>query len=229
MHLVYINPNATQTMTDAVVKVARHHVPNAIVSGLTNTKGPAAIEGPEDGDAAIPGMLSLLEDAKALGADAIVIACFDDTGLAQAQAASPCPVYGIGQAAYIMGARAQGGFSVVTSVQVAVPVIAANIEAQGAQAACRGVHASGLAVLDIDEGTIQVRAALAAAIGVAFERDGSGAVVLGCAGMSPLLEDLEERCGIPLIDGVRASAQLACAKEGAVSDVVNSFPNGTCR
>ena len=32
--------------------------------------------------------------------DAIVIACFDDTGLAAARAPRPCPVIGIGEAAY---------------------------------------------------------------------------------------------------------------------------------
>ncbi len=209
MHLVYINPNATVTMTDAVVRAAREELPDATISGLTNLDGPPAIQGPEDGDAAIPGMLKLLDEAQNLGADVVIIACFDDTGLAQAQAAANCPVYGIGQAAYIMGAKARGGFSVVTSLAVSVPVISANIEAQGFQAQCGGVYPSNLPVLDIDTGTERVRAILAETILTAVQRDASGAVVLGCAGMSPLLKDLERRTGAILVDGVRASARIA--------------------
>jgi allantoin racemase len=211
MHLVYINPNATKAMTEGVVEVARSELPNAQITGLTNFNGPSAIQGPEDGDASIPGVLELLKTAQDLGADAIVIACFDDTGLAQAQEAADCPVYGIGQSAYIAGSQAMGGFSIVTSLQVSVPVIEANIKAQGFTAECRGVHASDLAVLEIDAGTEQTRAALAASILTVLQSDGCGAVILGCAGMSVLLHDLERRTGATLLDGVRASTRIASA------------------
>lgn len=216
MHLVYINPNATQAMTDSVVRMAREECPSARITGLTNVDGPSAIEGPNDGDAAIPGMLKQLEIAQGMGADAVIIACFDDTGLAQAQAAARCPVFGIGQSAYMTGATVEGGFSVVTSLAVSIPVIESNIKAQGVSAACRGVHASGLAVLDIDSGTDPVRASLATSILEASQRDRSGAVVLGCAGMSPLLHDLELRTGVRLIDGVKASIQIASAAAGTI-------------
>ena len=211
MHLVYINPNATQAMTDNIVQVAQTHAPHDKITGLTNFGGPPAIQGPQDGEAAIPGMLALLKTAQELGADAVIIACFDDTGLAQAQAVATCPVYGIGHSAYRVGADNDCGFSVVTSLAVSVPVITQNIKAQGFMAQCHGVHASHLAVLDIDAGTEHVRATLAAAIVAAVDQDACGAVVLGCAGMSPLLHDLEQRTGVDLIDGVRASIRIATA------------------
>ena len=142
MRLVYINPNSTAAMTDSIVGVARAALPEAVVEGLTNTAGPPAIQGPEDGDAAVPGVLDLVRGAS--GADAIVIACFDDTGLAEARGAAACPVLGIGQAAYLMAAVMGRRFSVVTSLAVSVPVIRGNIEAAGFGAACLSVRASGL-------------------------------------------------------------------------------------
>lgn len=211
MHVVYINPNATEAMTQSVVKVARHEIPHVKVSGLTNIKGPLAIEGPADGEAAIPGVLDLVKVAQNLGADAIVIACFDDTGLDHARSLATCPVYGIGQSAYTLGAQSDRGFSVVTSVQASVPVIEGNIQTQGFSTNCLGVHASGLAVLDIDAGSESMREKLAAAIVAAQHNDDCGSVVLGCAGMSPYLRDLETRTGIALIDGVAASAHLAAS------------------
>ncbi|WP_417724395.1 aspartate/glutamate racemase family protein [Salipiger sp.] len=211
--IVYINPNATQAMTDDIVATARAVLPGAEVVGLTNSAGPPAIEGPEDGDAAIPGVLALVRGAAA-GADAIVIACFDDTGLDEARAAASCPVLGIGQAAYVMTALLGLRFSVVTSVDVAVPVIQGNIERSGFAGLCASVRASGLAVLDIEAGSEAVRARLASEIALARDGDGAAAVVLGCAGMTGLRDDLAARTGVVLIDGVVASARLSVAAAG---------------
>lgn len=214
MHVVYINPNATEAMTDAIAAAAHAARPGLRVTGLTNRDGPPAIQGPEDGDAAIPGLLALLPKAQELGAAAIVIACFDDTGLAEARAASPCPVLGIGQSAYVMATLLGLRFSVVTSLAVSVPVIEANLAATGFAANCASVRASGLPVLTIDEGAEATRARLAQEIRSARDADGAGAVVLGCAGMAALAPDLAARTGLRLIDGVAASAHLAAAVAG---------------
>lgn len=211
MRLVYINPNATEAMTVGIVVAARQALPEADIVGLTNTDGPAAIQGAEDGDAAIPGMLARLPEAQALGADAIVIGCFDDTGLEAAQARVSCPVLGIGQASYLMAAVLGLRFSVVTSLAVSVPVIEDNIVRQGFAGRCASVRASGLPVLTIDEGAPATIDRIAAEIEAARREDGATCAVLGCAGMAPLKAALTARSQIPLIDGVAASAQLARA------------------
>lgn len=209
MRLLYINPNSTEAMTQGVLAVARAALPEAEVTGLTNTGGPPAIEGPADGAAALPPLLELV--AANRDADAIVIACFDDTGLEQARALAPCPVLGIGQSAYVMATLLGWRFSVVTSLSVSIPVIEGNIAAQGFAGGCASIRASGLPVLTIDEGSETTRDRLARAILSARNDDGAEAVVLGCAGMAPLQADLSARSGVPLIDGVAASAQLARA------------------
>ncbi|MCA0873062.1 aspartate/glutamate racemase family protein [Seohaeicola saemankumensis] len=211
MKIAYINPNATGSMTRAIVMTAQKALPEAEVLGLTNSGGPAAIEGPADGRAAVPGVLDCVARAGALGADAIVIACFDDTGLAEARAAAKCPVLGIGQASYMMAVLLGLRFAVVTSVAAAIPVIEDNIETQGFAALRASVRASGLPVLVIDEGAPDTVDHLAREIEAARVKDGAGCVILGCAGMSPLKAELGQRAAVPLIDGVAASAVLARA------------------
>ena len=215
MTLVYINPNSTVAMTGHIVAAARAALPGVAITGLTNEAGPPAIEGPEDGAAAIPGVLALLPEARRLGASAVVIACFDDTGLAQAQAEAGCPVLGIGQAAYLMAAMLGLRFSVVTSLAVSVPVIEGNIAAQGFAGHCASVRASGLPVLTIDEGAPETIDRLAEEI-CASRADGATCAVLGCAGMAPLKAALEAKTGMVLIDGVAASAHLARAAAGVM-------------
>jgi len=210
MRVLYINPNSTEAMTDSIVEAARAGNPGVEILGWTNLDGPPAIEGPDDGAAAIPGLLALLPKARTEGVDAIVIACFDDTGLAQARAAAHCPVIGIGQSAYMAATLLGHRFAVVTTLAVSVPVIEENIAAHGFDTACASVRASGLPVLVVEEGSEATRAHLADEIRAAFSQ-GATAAILGCAGMAMLREDLAARTGGALIDGVAASAQLAPA------------------
>ena len=102
--IVIINPNSTASMTDAMVQTARKAAPDTDIVGWTSTKGPPAIQGEEDGNKAIPPLLELVKKADEDGAIAIIIACFDDTGLDAARAVASCPVIGIGQSAYHLAA-----------------------------------------------------------------------------------------------------------------------------
>lgn len=72
---------------------------------------------------------------------------------------------------------------------------------------CDGVRAAGIPVLALQDRMPDLRGALAA---LAADT-GSGAIVLGCAGMGRLAGDLA-RPDLPvLIDPVRASVSLAAA------------------
>jgi len=210
MRLLYMNPNATEAMTESMVSLGRKALPEAEVLGWTNHLGPAAIQGQEDGEAAVEGLMDLLPKAKSAGVDAIVIGCADDTGLGRIRAAAHCPVIGIGQAAMSLAALHGNRFAIVTTLDVSVPVIEANVDLYGHRDACVGVFASGLPVLEVDRGGPRVEEQLARTITDAVSA-GSDAIVLGCAGMSQLRNGLSDRTGALLIDGVIAAAILAKA------------------
>ena len=119
MSVVLINPNSTEAMTQAALTAARQAAPEIQFEGWTSMSAPKSIEGPQDGARAVPPLLDLVRKASDAGADAIIIACFDDTGLAEAQAVAACPV------------------------------IQANIEAQGQSATVTHVKAAGVPVLTL--------------------------------------------------------------------------------
>ena len=210
LRILYLNPNSTQAMTDSMVASARAVLPQAEIMGWTNTDGPPAIQGAADGAAAVPGLLAMLPRAREAGAEVLVIGCFDDTGLEELRAAAHCPVIGIGQSAYHMATLRGARFSVLTTLPVSVPVIQDNIRAQGFAGVCDTVHPSGISVLEVEDGTPPVMEKLAADL-ASLARLGTGAVVLGCAGMSAHLHALQATATVPLIDGVRAAAGLAAA------------------
>ncbi|NVK47515.1 MAG: aspartate/glutamate racemase family protein [Rhodobacteraceae bacterium] len=210
MKILFLNPNSSSHMTESVVATARAILPEADILGWTNHDGPPAIQGPEDGAAALAGQMALLPKARAEGVDVIVIACFDDTGLSEMRAAAHCPVIGIGQAAYHMALLMGQNFGVVTTLDVSLPVIEANIQTQGFSTQCLGVKASGIPVLDVEEGRPEVLDRLAENIR-SMGNAGASAIILGCAGMSAHHAVLSEQTGLVLIDGVRAATALAQA------------------
>ncbi len=206
--IVIINPNSTVLMTEAMVETARKAVPEVDVVGWTSTKGPPAIQGEQDGEAAVPPLLELVKKADEAGAKAIIIGCFDDTGLAAARDLATCPVIGIGQAAYHLASLYGARFSVVTTLDVSTPILAANIENYGLAQNLSRVRASGVPVLaletDRENATRQVKDEIRAAV----RDDNVDSVVLGCAGMGYIIDDNDD-VPIKLIDGVHAAVHLA--------------------
>lgn len=206
MPVIVINPNSTAAMTNAMTAAATEAAPDLWFEGWTSTDGPAAIQGPEDGAVATPPLLSLVARAAAAKADGIIIGCFDDTALAEAAAAAPCPVLGIGQAAFHHCALRQWRFGVVTTLPVSVPVIEANIARYGLDGGLTRVHASNVPVLELERAPDEAIAPIHAEAEQACA-EGAEAIVLGCAGMVHVTEALRARLPVPVIDPVEAAAR----------------------
>ena len=212
MRLLIINPNTTASMTETVAEAARCvALEPGNVAAVNPDTGPAAIQGAEDGERALPGLFAVFEREVLSGDrfDGVIIACFDDTGLWDLRARSHIPVVGIGEAGYHVAALLGPRFSVVTTLEVSVPVLEDNIRRYGFAERCARVRASGIPVLDIEGDAARSRGMIEAEVARAFEEDDVASVVLGCAGMAKLAEDLTRRFGRPVIDGVAAAVGLS--------------------
>ena len=209
--IILINPNSTASMTEAMLQTARASAPQAVFEGWTSHDGPPAIQGRTDGDAATPPLLTLVRKASDAGATTIIIACFDDTALAEARQIAACPVIGIGQAAYHMAALAGHRFSVVTTLGVSIPVLSENIARYGLSSHVGRIRASEVPVLALETDPDSARARVIAEILAAEQEDGVQTVVLGCGGMTGIPEAAKLYTNIRLIDGVRAAAHIASA------------------
>ncbi|MFT5798378.1 MAG: allantoin racemase [Candidatus Azotimanducaceae bacterium] len=205
--IVLINPNSTDAMTKAMVEVALKV--GVTLTGWTSHDGPAAIQGPEDGAACIPPLLALVRKASDAGAKAIIIGCFDDTGLDAARDIASCPVIGIGQAAYHMAVLSGAKFSVVTTLDVSVPILENNIHSYGFISQLARVRASGVPVLDLETDPAGTADVVVGEINRAITEDKVDTVVLGCAGMGHIQAYVGNIRNTRLVDGVTSAAQLA--------------------
>jgi allantoin racemase len=205
--IVLINPNSTDAMTKAMVETASFA--GVELEGWTSVEGPAAIQGPEDGAACIPPLLTLVRKASDAGAKAIIIGCFDDTGLDAARDIASCPVIGIGQAAYHMAVLSGAKFSVVTTLDVSVPILEKNIHAYGFTSQLARVRASGVPVLDLEIDPAGTADVVVGEIKRAVTEDKVDTVVLGCARKGHIPAHVGNIGHTRLIDGVTSAAQLA--------------------
>lgn len=212
VHILVVNPNTTVSMTEKIGAAARAAAgPSTRITALNPDEGPPAIQGAEDGAAALPGLFSLVEEqVTARGHyDALIIACFDDTGLWDLKSRLDIPVLGIGEAAYHMAALSAERFSVVTTLSVSVPVLEENLERIGLSRRCSKVRASEVPVLDLETGNGDARSKIRREIDNALREDDIGAVALGCAGMADLAQELSVEFGMPVVDGVAAAVGFA--------------------
>jgi allantoin racemase len=208
MRICVVNPNTTASMTAKIGAAARAAAsPGVEVLAVNPDFGPPSIEGYYDEAFAVPGLLA--EIARADGADAYVVACFDDTGLEAARSATKAPVVGIGEAAFHMASLVADRFSVVTTLPRSIAPIEKNLVKYGLAARCAKVRAADVAVLALEEPGSDACRAIEAEIGRAIAEDGAEAIVLGCAGMTDLARDLSLKAGAPVLDGVACAVCLA--------------------
>ena len=205
--ILVINPNANPEVTaglrDAVQCFTQLRGPE--IACIELPEGPLGIESEADVRAVIPLLEARVQDDPA---DAFVIACYSDPGIAVCRQATPRPVLGIGESAMLTAMTRGRRFGVVAILEASIPRHLRYIEALGIERRLAAERALELRVHELaDEARtwdrlVEVSAAL-------VEQDGADVVILGCAGMSRYRRRLETLRGLPVIDPTQAAVGLA--------------------
>jgi allantoin racemase len=203
-----INGNTCEPMTrniDAAAQAAKF--PHTEIITVTPQVGPESIEGFYDEYLAIPGVLEqIILDTDS---DAFILACWGDPGSEAAREITAKPVVGIAEASLYVANMLAAKWSVVTTLHRARDMVEKTVHKAGMMGRCASVRTTSLAVLDTENDRANTVEVLAAASQLAIEEDGAEAICLGCAGMSGLEKQLEERLGVPVIDSVAAAVKMA--------------------
>lgn len=208
MRILVLNPNTTRSMTEKIAAAARRAASTGTEIVANNpARGPASIEGYYDEAMSLQGLLEVIRATP--DADAVVIACFDDTGLDAARCLTDRPVVGIGEAAYHMASLISNKFSVVTTLARSVPALEHNLQRYGLAHRCARVRSSDVAVLELEEPGSNAATRVSEEIGRAIAEDRAEAIVLGCAGMTDLADRLATQHGLPVLDGVSCAVAMA--------------------
>lgn len=207
IRVLVVNPNSNPAVT-ALAAAAGNRVlgPAARVDAVEPQGGPLSIETLDQRRRAEPLAIDLL--ARHPGYDAYAMACFDDIALAAGRRFLGRPIVGSAEAALAVARCLAPRVAIVTTVETMVPGIRALLRDMGADAWC-SVRAAGIGVADAATGGDIIGQRLDAAIELARDIDGAGAIILGSGGLAGRAQDLARRHGLPVIDSIEAAVGMA--------------------
>lgn len=214
MRILVINPNTTQSMTDAIAAECRKAASSGTtVDAISPEWGPRSIEThTEDAVAAAATIETALRYRDDY--DAFVVACFIDPAVQALREIVDVPVLGIAESAAHLASLVSSRFSVVTVMRRLEHQIEEAITRSGLRERCASVRSVDLSVLGIETDLGTTLDAMEAESRRALDEDGAEAILLGCAGLGPLDKALQDRLGVPVLDGCGCAIRLAEACVG---------------
>lgn len=209
MRIKIINPNTTASFTERCLVAGRAvAAPGTLISAGHPSNGPASVECYVDEANATLGVIEQVRAGEVDGIDGYVIACFGDTGLEAAREVAAGPVVGMTEAALYAAALIAPVFSIVTLPPRTRVFAERVLWHAGLERRCPKVRVIDVAVLDCEDEAAAVMEPFVTEARRAILEDHAEAIVLGCAGLQPLVEPLSATLGVPVIEGVAAGVKL---------------------
>lgn len=203
MTITVINPNSNEAVTEGL-RASLLAFGNE-VECLTLAQGPFGIESQRDSDAVVLPMLELMKSRDA--ASAFVIACYSDPGIDAAKAEMDVPVFGIQEAGTATALCRADMFGVIAIGEPSILRHRKYMRRMGVLERLAGERALNMSVDETARGAGTFNRMVE--VGHALIADGSGCLILGCAGMAKHRAPLEVELGIPVIDPTQAAVAMA--------------------
>lgn len=209
MRILVVNVNTTESITETIAQQARAvAAPGTEIVGLTPYFGAESVEGNfESYLAAIAVMDRVMAYDQPF--DAVIQAGYGEHGREGLQELLNVPVVDITEAAASTAMFLGHAYSVVTTLDRTVPLIEDRLKLAGLYQRCASVRASGMAVLELEEDPLAAMEAIVRQAELAIREDKAEVICLGCGGMAGLDEQIRQRTGVPVVDGVTAAVTIA--------------------
>lgn len=209
MRIKIINPNTTTSFTELSLNAGRAvAAPGTEIVAAQPTTGTHSVECHVDEAIATLGVIEAIQAGERDRVDGYVIACFGDTGLHAAREMASGPVVGMTEAALYAAAFVAPVFSIVTLPRRTRMFAERVVWHAGLGRRCAKVRTIDVDVIDCEDETARVFDAFILEATLAIEEDHAEAIILGCAGLEPLVGPLAERLGVPVIEGVSAAVKM---------------------
>ncbi|WP_339467852.1 aspartate/glutamate racemase family protein [Pseudomonas sp. EL_65y_Pfl1_R83] len=209
MRILVVNVNTTESITETIAQQARAvAAPGTEIVGLTPYFGAESVEGNFESYLAA---LAVMDRVMAYDQpfDAVIQAGYGEHGREGLQELLNVPVVDITEAAASTAMFLGHAYSVVTTLDRTVPLIEDRLKLAGLYQRCASVRASGMAVLELEEDPLAAMEAIVRQAELAIREDKAEVICLGCGGMAGLDEQIRQRTGVPVVDGVTAAVTIA--------------------
>ena len=205
--ILIVNPNSSEKVTAGI---AASIEPLACCDGplteyRTLAEGPPAIESAHDIEVVQKPLLNLLERERA---DASIIACFSDPGLAIARERLLQPVFGIGESAFKEALLLGESFGILAILEASATRHEKRIEDLGLTPRFSGSLPIDLGVLQLEDEALTFSRLFQRGKELRDDR-ATNVLILGCAGMARYKEPLQEALNVPIVEPCQAAFRAA--------------------
>ncbi|MFC5737125.1 aspartate/glutamate racemase family protein [Sinirhodobacter huangdaonensis] len=211
MKIAVLNPNSSTAVTASMEgclaplrAVTAHEI-----TCYTLSEAPLGIETDDDVAQVAPMVVDFVRNTPA---DAYVIACFSDPGLAAARATTTKPIFGVAESAYCATLVLGESFGVISLGPSSIARHKAKIDALGLTSRLAGDRSIDMDVAEANDAR-HSRPTITRVAQDLLEKDKAEVLILGCAGMGEQRAGLQVGLGCIVIDPVQA----------AVSDAINAL------
>eukprot|EP00930_Biecheleria_cincta_P095451 TRINITY_DN87412_c0_g1_i1.p1 TRINITY_DN87412_c0_g1~~TRINITY_DN87412_c0_g1_i1.p1 ORF type:complete len:262 (+),score=30.92 TRINITY_DN87412_c0_g1_i1:77-862(+) len=205
--ILMINPNTSASFTNLMASRAKCW-PQLITTCINPLTGPASIEGEfDDVLSSVPTLEEILSRRGTF--DAVIVACISDhSSIAAAREVLSEPVVGILEASVHVACLVSERFGIVTSNRRWEPLLWRALERYSIKDRCCGIRGCLDRVLELEDTAVRGKITQAAE---GLIQEGAESIVLGCAGMAGMREELEAKFSIPVLDPIDAGLAMASA------------------
>ncbi len=207
--ILVINPNTSLSMTEDIkISADAHKLPDTELTFINPPEGPRSIETYLDEFISAIGTLKIIA-AEREYYDAFVIACGDDPGLYAAREITDKPVVAIGQSPMLIAPLLGRKFSILGTWAGDKPRSEDKVAKYGFSGLLASVTPSGMGVLGSHSDHARLMNQLEQLGRKAINEDGAEVLITTCAGLAGMQEELSNRLGIPVLEGVSCAVKLA--------------------
>lgn len=209
MRIQVINPNSSAEMTRSIGQnAAASASPGTEVITLCPQQGPISIESYYDEYLSVPAVMAEVQRHEA-DFDGFVLDCWGDPDIDGVRELTTKPVVGIAEASMYAANAIAPRWSVITTLQRSHHLVEAIVKKTGLESRCASIRCVDLPVLDCEADPGSVVDGLEQMGRRALQQDGAEALILGCAGMDGMAEQLSSLLGVPCVDPVAAGVRFA--------------------
>lgn len=205
--ILVINPNSsvavTQVMDESLNVLRSASGPKIVSTYLAGA--PIGIETQKDIESVV---LPLSEKIALEPADAYVIACFSDPGLALARESTSSMVLGVAESTYFTAVALGRRFGVISIGEGSIPRHARYIQSLGLSDFLAGDLSINSHVADLADAEQSLDRIVAVALRLRDEKK-ADVLILGCVGMSPYRTEIERVTSLPVLDPTQAAVARA--------------------
>jgi Asp/Glu/hydantoin racemase len=207
-----LNPNSSQVVTDGIdAAMAPLRMPGGPeIHCTTLAEGPPGVQSQRDIDQLVD---PLCRQAQSLAAQAsaFVVACFSDPGLHSLREITRVPVLGIAETGVLTALSLGHRFGVISILPASIPRHLRYFGAMGVTDRLAADLSIGMGVQELVDRTKTMERLVAVGRQLR-DQHRADTVVLGCAGMAGMREELQRHLGIPVVEPTQATVAVALGR-----------------